>query len=830
MKRWLLLFLLFHAFDCNALDVANFTHRMIANDVQWCKSATGLGIDLIASNACDFRNAQGKDMAQGFSDKAFWLRITLSNSGPVAVNRWLQIGNPRLQEVTLFQRNPDGKWESTEAGIATPASERSIVESYPVLPVVLMPGENKVVFVRIHSIASIDLTPTLWLPERYTLKHQKSVLLQSMSLGGLLITALLASLLFFRQRERIYLYFGGKMLAEATFDASFTGILPAYLWPSDLPYDLRLQAIAACLVAIFFVLFAREFIGDAKRYRKYYAFLYFFAWVFVLITLWACVVDYRSAMKLVWIPTLALFFGGISLYYRAWRDGLRAVGYLLVSILALLAMMIFRFLLMYGGNHYSDSESFGHSWYILLITPPILAAISQRSDAMREALQQARADSTARMKFLAQMSHEFRTPLNTVLGYAELLSRGSRRVSVEEAAGAIRQNSRHLLEMIDDILDHVRGESGQIELRPVAVHWESFLKSIEQKAALMVQNNRFRMIARGALPDTVSVDEFRLQAILNNLISNAERYTRNGEITFLCEGKMEDGDGCLLHFCVEDTGRGIAREEMESIFLPFVRGKAGKSSGIDGTGMGLATARQFAGLMGSELSVESESGKGSRFSFSISCPIGQPVPHRPPIPEHAISRVAHRILVVEDDETSRTMVSMLLSDYGFSVVSASSGEDARRFHDDSIELVITDQLMANGSGWKVLREWQDVPVILLSAIPPERPQGFPSSLNFARVHLKPFNAKNLLRDIGEILSIEWKSMAVEEVEIEFSCPPPELLSPLREMIELGAVSDIDDWAETFQSNHPQYLTFASAISEANHCLDFTKLRRLTAPA
>ncbi|NNM81660.1 MAG: response regulator [Burkholderiales bacterium] len=831
MKRlnWILLILLLQALDCSAVDISSISHKMLASDVEWCKSDPKLGIDSVATGGCRFGKTNEKDMAKGFSDKAFWLRIPLSNSAREDAVRWLQIGNPRLQEVTLFRSTPDGKWESTESGIGTPASKRKLVETYPVLPIVLKPGESKVEYVRIHSETSIDLTPTLWLPERYSMTHQRSNILESMSLGGLLVTALLSSLLFFRQKDRLYLYFGGKLLAEATFDASFTGILPAYMWPSNLPYDIRLQAVAACLIGVFFAFFSREFIGNPKRYRKYYAVLFFFTALFILLTLLACFDNYRFAMKGVWLPALALLLSGIALFYRAWREGSRPAGYLLASISALLTIRIYLLIVLYGGDHYSESQPFGFSWYFLLIAPPILAAISQRSDAMRDALQQARADSTAKMKFLAQMSHEFRTPLNTVLGYTELLSKGSRRVSVQEATDAIRQSSRHLLEMIDGILDHVRGESGQLVLRPAPVLWESFLRGIERETSMMMKGNHFTMIKAGDQPQSVVADEFRLHEILSNLLSNANRYTRGGEITFTCEGRMDNGL-THFHFSVKDSGVGIYAHELESIFQPFVRGASGRKSGIDGTGMGLATARQLARLMGGDISVESEPGLGSKFSFSISCPVAAIAPQTVSMPDHAVSRIANRILVVEDDERSRELISMLLSDHGFSVDTANSGEDALRFKSESIDLVITDQLMENGSGWDVLGAWKNVPVILLSAIPPARPEGFPDALNFAKIHLKPLNAKKLLVDIGEILSVDWLTVETPEPGTKIPPPPAELLSPLREMIELGSVSDIDDWADSFLSSHPQYRAFASAISEANRCLDFAKLRRLTTPA
>jgi signal transduction histidine kinase len=341
------------------------------------------------------------------------------------------------------------------------------------------------------------------------------------------------------------------------------------------------------------------------------------------------------------------------------------------------------------------------------------------SDAKHMLEISSRQDSNTRMKFLAQMSHEFRTPLNTVLGYAELLQRGSSRVTLQEGVAAIKDSSRHLLGMIDDILDQIRGESGQITLRLAPLHWGNFIQSLEQSASMLIdRGNHFQFMQEGEMPNAVMVDELRLHGVLNNLLSNANRYTQNGDISFNCTSMTLDSEHCRLALAVSDTGQGITEDEQTRIFQPFVRGTAGKSSGIDGVGMGLVIAQQLVTLMGGELRVVSKLGHGSRFYFSIVCKIIQSTPTVTSVPQYAPVLTTHTILLVEDDENSRNLLAMLLADAGFNVVTANSGNDARQFiGGHAVNLVITDQFMPDGDGWSVLKDWaaQNVPVILLSA-------------------------------------------------------------------------------------------------------------------
>lgn len=832
--QWLLLFFA-TLFSLNSMaavvDVTTATPVALAEQIEWCASDAQLGITEVAAGGCIFKPGTLKDMAHGFSDRAFWLRLTLENPSQAPTERWLRIGNSRLQQVSLFEPAIGGAWRRTDTGILTPLSQRPLVASYPLFPLLLAANETQAVYVRVASETVVDTNPTLWTPSAFAATHHRMDLSRTLSIGGLLVTCLLSVLIFFRQRDAAYLFFAGSLFFATIYDASFVGLLQTYLWPPDLPYDIRLQQAALCLSGLLFIFFVRSFVGDNSRYRTNFIVAYALSVVLVLFFLWAALGDYRTATRLTYFPHMATIMSGIVILIRYWRDGSRAAGYIVLSYGSLIAIMLYRSII---DQLHSSQGSI--SLALLLIAPIILIGIVAHAEELHAALLQARADSNARMKFLAQMSHEFRTPLNTVLGYVELLLRGSARVSIQEGLAAIKNSSRHLLGMIDDILDHVRGESGQISLRVAPVNWGDFIRSLEQSASMMTldRGNHFQLILEGDMPEAVDVDELRLQEVLNNLLTNANRYTQGGNITFTCACAVVDDRHRRFTFTVADTGRGIAEEEQKRIFEPFVRGTAGKSSGIDGIGMGLVIAQQLVSLMGGEIRVDSQPGRGSRFFFSIVCELAEAEPQLATVPEHAVALEAHKILVVEDDENNRNLLAMLLADYGFCVVTANSGNDARQFlNGQDVELVVTDQLMPDGDGWSVLKDWsaRNIPLILLSAEPPDRPEGLPETLRFASVQLKPFDANTLLNSIGEILSVEW---AIPEAEVHDEQmeavlrPPIELLEPLKAMIEQGAVTDIAEWLEAFSAQHPQYHSYSAKIATANLKLDFDELRRLTA--
>ncbi len=244
-------------------------------------------------------------------------------------------------------------------------------------------------------------------------------------------------------------------------------------------------------------------------------------------------------------------------------------------------------------------------------------AEQQRAEAaLRTAKDQAETASRAKSAFLANMSHEIRTPLNAILGFAEILARDP---GIDEGRRAdlasIRRNGEHLLALISDILDMAKVEAGHLRLR--AVHFDlpellgDTLAYFQTRAA---ERGLGLTLETGTLPRRVTADKLRVQQVLMNLIGNALKFTERGGVTLRAE-TIPAG----LRFSVEDTGIGIGAADLKRIFEPFTQAAAGRRS-LEGTGLGLALCDQYVRLMGGELSVQSEPGRGSCFSFTVPLP------------------------------------------------------------------------------------------------------------------------------------------------------------------------------------------------------------------
>lgn len=365
----------------------------------------------------------------------------------------------------------------------------------------------------------------------------------------------------------------------------------------------------------------------------------------------------------------------------------------------------------------------------------------QNRKALQAAYESAKNANEAKSKFLAQMSHDIRTPINAVLGMAEIaMSRINQPDKVEECLEKINISGRHLLSLINDILDMSKIEKGKIELAEEAFSLSQFMDGIDSmiRPEALEKGQEIKFIMKELIHDHVVGDMGRIRQVLINLINNAVKYTHQGGIISVTVQEVSErnpGLGCFM-FTVEDNGIGISKEYLDYIFVPFSRANDSKVRSVNGTGLGMSIAQGIVSAMQGDIQVESAEGKGSRFIVTLNLRIagqqeGRRIPSKtgnePAARPDLKGLKGKRLLLAEDNELNMEITQTILQESGLFVDGAKNGKEALEMFQASkpgtYQAILMDLQMPVMDGYRAAREirssehpqGKSIPVIALTA-------------------------------------------------------------------------------------------------------------------
>ncbi len=504
-------------------------------------------------------------------------------------------------------------------------------------------------------------------------------------------------------------------------------------------------------------------------------------------------------------------------------------------------------------NQTKDKEMITCDWYNTLLLDDegktvgitlMATDVTERIERERQiqiAKEQAEKATRAKSEFLSNMSHELRTPLNGILGYAQILKRERQLNNTQkDGLGIIYQSGNHLLTLINDILDLSKIEARKMELYPSDFHLGTFLDGMvglmrmksEEKDVL------FKFETDSKLPIGLQADEKRLRQVLLNLLGNAVKFTSYGSVTLRVNviDEIEPEDGGLpmntLRFEISDTGVGMTPDQLKKIFLPFEQvGDADQRA--QGTGLGLAITRQLVSLMGGEVKVESEYGKGSIFSFELSFPIIEAEMAYTQLDKGRIigyEGTARKVLVIDDKLENRLVLRHMLSPLGFEIVEAENGAiGVEKAKEHIPDLILTDLVMPVMNGFEAVKKIRALPELEGVMIMAVSASVFDMDQEKSRVAgcdaflPKPVDEQKLFLMLAEYLDFEWiyeevveskedaiSDQVIENSDVPLSLPTKEL-EILYELAMLGKMRDIRERASYLEDLDKKFIPFARRL-------------------
>nr|WP_242519065.1 hybrid sensor histidine kinase/response regulator [Halochromatium roseum] len=826
--------------------------------------------------AGDFRPAPPGILNLGTGKDAAWARFRVRNATDQALAILLVLTDARMTEVAYWALDDDGQviTQRRDGRFADPA-ERDRSHRWFLFELPLAAEATATVYLRVTSDTGRRLDLRLTDPLRLAESDRATSAWLALFFGAMLFMLAYNLMLLVQLRDPAYLWLCCVIAGAMIWVAEREGLLTTLLWPLWPSWLSGIAAGAALgLTGIFmFPVAYLKLPQQAPRWVWVHWTLVLLASSLPVLFLWQPRLSYDLTSALGTLCAPVAVVSGLLVA----RQKPRAAIWFLVSWLPMLIAMAILSLLNYG-----LLPAWTAIWalpYVGVLAMLLLLSVAQadRVNALRRQAERARAAlaqnearltelvdartrelavqrdraeaaSRAKTQFLASMSHDLRTPLNAVLGGAELLRRSPRLGDEEQAqCGLIQRGGGHLLRLIEDLLDVARIEHDRlrpvisdVELRPLLAD----LAAVADRQA-KAKGLGFEAQSAADLPERVRSDGRRVHQVLQNLLENAVKYTDTGSVRFsaaldpAASVPTDEGIRVLL-FTVTDTGRGIAPIDRERLFAPFEQAHPTAT----GTGLGLAICRELADMLGGTLTLESAPGQGSRFGFRL--PVQRvtglsdsavPAPEAASIIGYAGPR--RRVLIIDDSEVNRLLMTGQLRALGFAVDAAADAEAALAIARSHLpDLVIADLRMPGTCGYAAvwqLREALDcprLPAIAASASPLPAP-GDPAALGFQAFLLKPIEQGPLCTAVGNCLGLAWLrgdalsactppaphgetalGQASQDATAELLLqPPPIELEAAREFAAQHDWASLREWCTELGDAFPECADFAQRLRD-----------------
>lgn len=737
-------------------------------------------------------------------DNAYWGKLVVENNLDVIKLYLLYVGKNDFIDCYFVQNGTIVQHE--QSGYMYPQHLKSVPKGSYYIPILMNAQSTQELYIRIeeniHNDPEFDLRLTSGTNWVYDIldKHIVDFIFQ----GLFWIIMIYNLFLFGTTRTKAYLYYAFYLGSIAVTYLFLTDILREYIL-SESPW-LTIYFIPMIMMALgAYWIFVNDFIGAKKHFVVYYKWIKIVSYVDIGIFFLSVIIIHftkeiywvTDSLRLVALLNAVLIFG---LIFRIYNSKYEMVKYYMYGTAAMVLMGVIDTILWDPSTSQANLMKYGLLAEIVVFSVGLAQrkkirekerrkALNKQIDQLRvnESLAQwqkeelekiidhrtkkikkknkklkraiKKAETAARVKsdFLSVMSHEIRTPMNAVIGTIHLLLDENPKKAQLEHLKTLKFSSENLLILINDILDYSKVESGNVELEHIDFDLRELTKGLgntyENKA--LDSGVKFNILIDHNIPSMLKGDPARLTQILNNLISNALKFTKSGEIKLLIHLLARGNGRVKLEFAVEDTGIGISKDKLKLIFESFTQAHADTTRKYGGTGLGLAITKKLIKLFDSQIFVKSKVDKGSKFYFSLYMEEAANANASIQLDDEMMKQEVKgkRVLVVDDNEINLMMAKKFLDKWGLICEVVISGQDALiKVFDTDYDLILMDLQMPEMDGYEVTStirsldntDLKNIPIVAVSADTYDNVRFKIAEVGMNDFLSKPFNPMELL--------------------------------------------------------------------------------------
>jgi signal transduction histidine kinase/DNA-binding NarL/FixJ family response regulator len=668
--------------------------------------------------------AKGQVLNFGISHSTWWLRVALRNTVDHPLDLVLDTGSTQQDRVDWYVETADGALLAKgRMGDRLPFGQRPLKTRTLALPLHLSPGQAVNVFLRLDTHDGLyDVLPVRLSSRAAFMDHIRSEdLLLTLFHGGLLVLILLSLALLVMIQDKIILYYTLYLITFLFYSGVASGFDLFYLWP-DHPRLHNTLALYSGILAIFF---GNAFGITLVQFRRHVPlWLWRLTQALGLLTLLGLIpvtLDFYLAGFYWTFFGLALCFLNCAVAIRlAWR-GVPGAGFMCAGFAALIGGVTANQLQLVGYSLPLDVNIGAIQLGAFLQIMIFAMALAQSLRRLAVEKMQAEAADQAKAAFLATMSHEIRTPLSAILGFAQLALSQEKQPRQRGRLDRIVLAGRHLLGLINDILDFTKIVGGHMELEDIPFEPRVLLSDIREMLGAKAAGKGLllEVEADDTLPRVLKGDPLRLRQILLNFTTNAIKFSETGTIHVRLRQEPGTAGSPWLRGEVADQGIGMEAGQADKLFSPFTQADQSISRRFGGTGLGLAISKGLAEAMGGTVGLRTNLGAGSVFWFRIPARLPDPAETEPPLvqvlPDTApLERLAgRRVLLVDDNELNRLVSREFLEAAGMEVDQAPDGfqaiERLTQAPDGTYDLVLMDMMMPVLDGLEATRRLRAMP-------------------------------------------------------------------------------------------------------------------------